>query len=549
MKSDIFETRCLSSLAKVFADAELEAAPFTGASALLNETFHFQVAFRAKGGNKGFRVQVDTALKPWVSVRRVGLVPSELPIYHDHDEAILRATPGLYPDPLFPMDEGEVITAVAGQWRAVWLTVSLDGRAPAGSHPIRIAFLAETGEILGEEHFTLEVLPVALPKQRLKHTNWFHGDCIATHYGVEVFSEEHWRLLESYIRTAVAHGINMILTPLFTPPLDTAVGGERPTAQLVGVEKEGGAYRFDFARLKRWIGMCSDLGVEYFEFSHLFTQWGAKHAPKIVGTENGRPVRLFGWETDAAGEDYKAFLDQFLPALVRFIKGEGLEKRCYFHVSDEPHMDHLEAYAKASAILRDHLQGFPIIDALSDIDFYRKGLIRTPVPATDHIEPFLAEEIEERWAYYCCGQYKEVANRFFCYPSARNRVFGLQLYKFGIAGFLQWGYNFWYTVKSKHPIDPFKVTDAGLAFPSGDPFVVYPGPTGPIESLRLEVFHEGLQDLRALQLLEEYIGREKTIALLEEDLKEPLTFSRYPIDEAWLLAKRQAINDMIKQKA
>ena len=50
-------------------------------------------------------------------------------------------------------------------------------------------------------------------------------DCLATWYGVEIFSEEHWTIIEKYIHTAVKHGINMIHT-LFTPPLDTAVGGK-----------------------------------------------------------------------------------------------------------------------------------------------------------------------------------------------------------------------------------------------------------------------------------------------------------------------------------
>ena len=37
---------------------------------------------------------------------------------------------------------------------------------------------------------------------------------------------------------AVAHGVNLLYTPLFTPPLDTQVGGERTTVQLVDVERQ-----------------------------------------------------------------------------------------------------------------------------------------------------------------------------------------------------------------------------------------------------------------------------------------------------------------------
>lgn len=277
--------------------------------------------------------------------------------------------------------------------------------------------------------FQLEILKALLPRQTLIHTQWFHTDCLSTWYGVEVFSEEHWKVIEQYVRTAVRHGINMLLTPVFTPPLDTAVGGERPTVQLVDVKKSGEIYTFGFDRLKRWVELCLGCGVEYFEISHLFTQWGAEHAPKIVAVENGELKRIFGWDTDAGGESYKNFLSQFLPALVGFIKENGLEKRCFFHVSDEPSLDHFDHYKAAADIIKEYLEGFPIIDALSNFKFYETGAVKNPIPATNHIEEFLEHQVPDLWAYYCCGQYKEVANRFFCMPSARNRILGMQLYK------------------------------------------------------------------------------------------------------------------------
>ena len=541
------ETRCLSSLVKVFADEPLRERPFVKATALANETFSFQIAYRAKQLLKSIRVRVDSELSDLTTVRAVGLVPSEFPIYHDHDEYVLRTTPGLYPDPLFPVHEEDGLTGFPNQWRAVWVSVALNGQAKPGVYPIRVVFETDAGGKLAEETFELEVIPAELPEQSLIHTEWFHTDCLATYYSVDVFSERHWDIIDHFVRTAVEHGINMILTPLFTPPLDTQIGGERPTVQLVDVYKDGTTYRFGFDRLKRWIDLCDARGVRYFEFSHLFTQWGAKHAPKIVAVENGTERRIFGWDTDATGDDYKQFLAQFLPELIRFIRERRLEGRCFFHVSDEPHLEHLPWYESASGWLKRFLEGFPTIDALSDYAFYERGLVQNPIPATNHIEPFLENGVPNLWTYYCCSQYKEVSNRFFCFPSARNRIIGIQLYKFDIAGFLQWGYNFWYAQYSRRPIDPYRNTDANFAFPSGDAFVVYPGPDGkPVESIRLEVFYEALQDLRALRLLESLIGREKTIALVEEGLDKPITFKEYPRDAEWLLDCRRRINEAIR---
>jgi hypothetical protein len=341
--------------------------------------------------------------------------------------------------------------------------------------------------------------------------------------------------------------MNMILTPVFTPPLDTAVGGERPTVQLVDVSKSGETYKFGFDKLKRWVDLCFANGIEYFEVSHLFTQWGAEHAPKIMATENGEMKRIFGWDTDATGEDYKNFLSQFLPELVAFIKRNGMEKCTYFHVSDEPHLDHLENYRKASSIINEYVKDFPVIDALSDYELYETGVVKNPIPANNHIEPFLKHNVPDLWTYYCCGQYKLVSNRFINMPSARNRIIGAQWYKFNIKGFLQWGYNFWYSQYSRYPVDPWRVTDAVYAFPSGDAFMVYPGEDGPIESLRLDVFYEAIQDLRALKLLEELIGRDAVLDMLEDGLEKPITFSEYPRDDEWILKKREQINRKIAE--
>jgi len=538
------QTRCVSSLAKVFPDRDLQEARLERASCLRGEVFSFQVAYRSPALMKPVFVRVESDLP--ASVRSVGLAPSELPIYADHDGRILQAAPGLFPDPLFPVDEREGVHALPNQWRAVWVTVHVHEEAPQGAHAVRVQLESPEGERLAEETLQLEVLPATLPKQRLLHTEWFHADCLAVYYGHEVFSEPHWDMIGKYMKTAAEHGINMILTPLFTPPLDTAVGGERPTVQLVDVEKTGESYRFGFDLLDRWLDLAQRRGLEYFEFSHLFTQWGAKHAPKIVATVDGERKKIFGWETDAGGNEYEAFLSQFLPELVRHIERRGLENRCYFHVSDEPKLEDLASYQNASRILNRWLpERYPVIDALSDYDFYVKGLVKQPIPASNHLEPFLQNGVKPLWTYYCCSQYRDVSNRFFAFPSARNRIIGMQLYKYGMAGFLHWGYNFWFSQYSRKPVDPFRVTDALHAFPSGDAFLVYPGEDGPVESIRLEVFYEALQDLRALELLESRIGKEKTLELLERDLDRPLTFREYPDSADWLLRARERVNRAI----
>ena len=378
-------------------------------------------------------------------------------------------------------------------------------------------------------------------------TQWFHCDCLADYYRVPVFSEEHWRIIENFVRTAVENGINTLLTPLFTPPLDTGIGHERPTVQLVGVTKEGDKYSFDYTLLDRWIDMCDRLGVKNLEINHLFTQWGAAAAPKIMATVDGEYRRIFGWDTPASEGEYPVFLRTFLPDFIAHMKARGDDGRCIFHISDEPNAKNLEQYTASRAVVADLLEGYTTMDALSNIAFWESGVVKTPVVATNHIQPFIDKDVPGLWAYYCCSQSVGVSNRFFAMPGARTRCIGLQFYKHNTAGFLQWGYNFYYNEGSYNYVDPYADSTGQYFVPSGDTYSVYPAPDGTAyESMRLVQFHEGLQDARALALCEQLCGREATLAALEQACGE-IRFDRCICDSAEMIAVREIVNDMIQK--
>jgi hypothetical protein len=107
------------------------------------------------------------------------------------------------------------------------------------------------------------------------------------------------------------------------------------------------------------------------------------------------------------------------------------------------------------------------------------------------------------------------------------------MYKYGIAGFLHWGYNFYNTQYSKKHISPYEVTDAGGAFPSGDAFSVYPYENGAIPSLRQKVFKEAIDDIGFLTLAEKKLGKDKVVSILEEVGGMEITFKQYPKDEKY----------------
>ena len=537
-----------SSLEKIYLDWTVPTEEYMSMSVLRNEQFSYQIAYNGAEEymRRNMKITVDSPLAEFITVRLVGNVPSEYPIRGEIDEYYERTAPGLFPDVLYPI-ENDTIEVLCGTWHSLWITAKLDGSVAAGSYPITI--ILSDGEVTESKIMTVEVIDALLPKQDMIFTQWFHADCLADYYHVSVFSEEHWTLIDKFMKTAADNGINMMLTPIFTPPLDTEVGYERTTVQLMDIEKEGGSYHFNFDKLRRWIQVCKNNDIQYYEIAHLFSQWGLEFTPNIVAMENGEEKRIFGWHVTSEDSEYENFLSQLLPALDGVLREEGVNQNTFFHISDEPHEEHLERYMKLKNMVKRYIPNYKFIDALSDFEFYRQGVVDHPIPSTNRIQPFIDNKVPDLWSYYCCSQGKDVSNRFMSMPSYRNRVIGLQFYKFDVKGFLHWGYNFYNSALSLKKINPFMVTDCINTYQSGDAFSVYPGENGPLESLRILVFYDALQDARALKLLESYIGRNAVVALIEQEAGMGIQFDKYPHDKAFLLQLREKVNEEIKKCA
>lgn len=524
----------LSSLARVFPN-KIYGKVENSITAVKGSTISYQIAYKGEGS---YTFKIKSKLKEHIIVYDVKYVPSSMPAYPQCDDGKYQnREPGLFPDPLIIKKRKQI--KAESTYKALWISIDVPCDLAKGTYDIDIIF---TGDAEYKTTKKIKVEDVTLKNKEIIFTQWFHVDCIANFHKVEVYSDKHWELIRKYMTLATKHGIKMILVPVLTPPLDTYEGGERTTTQLVDIEVKNGEYVFDFSRLHTYIDIARECGIKYFEINHMFTQWGARYAPKVIATVNGEKKRIFGWETSATSDEYATFLRALIPALIKELKALGIPNdHVFFHVSDEPNNRCIDEYRGASAILKPLVSGYKITDALSHIEFFKQGLVEVSVCSIRCIEPFLEENISDLWGYYCCAENMEVSNRFFGMSSERNRIIGTQIYKFGLKGFLHWGYNFYNTQLSRKQINPYKVTDAGGAFPSGDAFSVYPYKDGAMPSLRLKVFKEALDDVSLLYMLEEKIGKEQTVALLEEVAKQEITFKKYPLREEFFASLRKKI--------
>lgn len=520
-----------SSLERVFPTSQPSEAVVPTIAVARGERASFQACVRNSGTlaiSVGLSVEASDDID--IVVRRVGFVPMA---HHNVDDDPeydgVGFVPGLVPDPLWPES-----SAIVGplETAAFWVTLKVAPDAIPGTRQVVVRVTVDDQPI-GECAVALDVAPLVVqPANDFPVTHWFYADALCDWYKLQPYESAIWPIIERYMLDLVEHGGSCQYVPIFTPPTD---GVKRPHQLLKVSNPAEGRYGFDFGDVRRWVSLARSCGARYFEWTHLFTQWGVEHAIRIY-KDNADPQSLL-WppETPATSRTYRDFLSQFLPRFRMFLEGEGLLERSIFHVSDEPHGDeHLENYRAARAMLAELAPWMKVHDALSDIRFSREGLTDMPVASILTAKQFVDEGIPS-CAYFCCAPRGKYLNRLMDTPLPKIRMSGWLFYKLNARGFLHWGYNYWYKYLTQQLIDPF-TEQAGNAWPGlayGDSFVVYPGADGPLDSIRWEVWAESMQDYALLQ----GAGIEP-----EDDMLSEITdYADFPKCREWISAARSKI--------
>ena len=565
-----FVSWLLHSCRKVFPDSVFEQNILSG-SAFANEPYMLTLAYMSHSDKSchpvSLCVECDGAE---VSVYKVGYVPVTRTDIGFSEVCTEGRDPGMYPDvllgrnscpeisenpdgrlPFYEVGENNLLTATKA-WQSVFVVINEDAKIlKGGQHTLNVRFASLLdGTVLSEHKFTLNVIDKCLPETRLKYTNWFHYDSLCHIHGADYGGERYFQILEKYISNAARNGMNMLLTPFFTPPLDTCIGRERMCTQLVGVEKKGEDYIFDFSLAERFVKLALDCGIKYIEHSHLFTQWGAEHTPNIYAKVNGEHRRIFGWDADASGKEYAHFLSQYIPALTEFMKSVNCEDRLFFHISDEPTADNEHTYKKAVDVVASLLEGYPGGDALEDIVFYHKKFVKTPIVSISKADEFFGR-CPDYWLYYTGGYYdgsglEKCSNRLLTSKPCRTRILGLHLYRYKATGFLHWGYNYYYDRMTTGLCNP--ATDACFykQLP-GAAYLAYPGNDTVYPSLREKYMLEAINDHRALCLLEEYIGYDGVTELCNEFFGQEISVNTMPENGKRMIEFREMINSEIQK--
>lgn len=453
---------------------------------------------------------------------------------------------GWMPDPLM---EQQPFHAPAEGAPILWVTIHVPSGVTPGTY---------TGQLTASVNGHSAQLPVrlhvhdfSLPRTTyLSSSFWLFRHTIRNAYGMDgVPFDFYARFLDLCLQTRLS-------------PIDAAEWHDRPLVKMV--RGADGQLDVDWEPWDRYLQYCMERGMSAFNVAddHWFGSFFDSFPVRDLQTGQVETLTL----TRGSPEWAETVVRFFALAREHFTE-KGWAARAYLQAYDEPRDDP----QLLSEIVRFHTlarQGWPGLRTLitTPIEFGTLGdNLGIWCPLTPHYDDAQAAAArakgQEVWWYVCCGPRAPWANFFLDQPGAAHRVLFWQTFGRGVDGLLYWGVNHWpdFCARTMDPLPPEKRwpavpwNDGGR---NGDGYFLYPGPDGPLTSLRFEIMRDGVEDYDALRMLASLQADRGN--RLPADLRERIdraltmtpdlykTMTNYPTDAGAMVERRREINELIE---
>jgi len=544
MQGASFECFAVSDLVRIFEDGYNCPEP-QGALEIFgvrNENVSAQCVIKADQDIE----HVTVSVSPLTHVKRsawlpasaigwnfVGSIPiaDNTPKYRKTD--IIRPAPARFPDYLA---EDSEISLEKSKYRAVYLTVRIPRNAQAGDYEGAVTIKTERGDKSLPLHLT--VYPLTLPDERhLMVTEWYTTNSFKKFHGIDTLdSRRFYEMLKVYAENMAEHRQNVF----------------RVSLDLITRKQEAdGRLKFDFSRFDKWADIFwnterMDLLETGFVARFGEGGWSSK---EIV-------LRDFRVQKESTNQVItipgKEFLPQFLPALENHLREKGWLEKTVFHIANEPSNHNAMSWREASEYVHRYAPALRRIDAIETTHCFDR--LEIWVPKLDHLATWhdvfkrAQRQGYELW-FYTVGIFQKGSypNKTVDVPLIESRILHWLNYRFGLKGYLHWGFNRWTD-------DPFEAPGRHR----GDGWHVYPKKDGLMNSLRWEQMRNGIQDYEYLWMLEDKIakikaGLSKRLSIIEPSrrgmeiasqvVKTMSTYSKDPY--ILYAAKRQIVNELL----
>ncbi len=517
----------LSSLVKVMQDdITCEGNSSADISLAKNETQSFQIIIANKGESP--IPKIDLAVSGWQDGN--SMYSPKIALYREHYVKTKQSSGnshkkvGAYPDALIPLVDPytgkEIVNAKylarnqdvkAKTSQGYWIDVTVGSSVPAGTYSNTITVLSDKN-ILASIPVKLTVWDFELPAvPPLK--SWFNlVPDVSSYHNVSKTSSAYSTIEKRYMKLLRQHGA----VPVYS-------SGPR-------VNRETGAVTFTPEYIK-------DLRNYIDQFQPRSTSFWLSFADQ--------PVQLARYLAD-----YQKFVEQnpWIPEPL-MLYDEPQTLKAYQAVKTCGTAMHKYApniKLMVTEQIEPRKQDWPSLEGYVDI--------WCPIWFLGNPDSMARRQKlgEKMWSYIALTQSEDVPTWLIDFPLLDYRIPGWFSWTLELEGILYWHTMSW--AVSKPMVDPWTesatcVINTGKW--NGEGSLVYPGGAagidGPVASMRLKAYRDGVQDYDYLYLLSQLIGKDETKKISSVVAKDFKTYSKNPND--YLNARKQLADRILSEKA
>jgi len=406
---------------------------------------------------------------------------------NSHCDNVIERGAGYYPDAL---SNATSISVAANKTQPIWIRAYIPKNIPAGIYTGTATIITSQGNY--SVGITIDVKNVTLPDSNAGNfdcalwtqycgpTSWYEPyDDMAIGFGVERYTPQWWAIVGDIAQKMKDYRNTTLTVNMCYLLMD---GGT--------YKDSNGVYHFNWSKFDEVIQFFIDQGaVKRLEGVFIGQQQtSGRMMSEILDTNaSGQTFRTYVYPGSAASN---AWIDQFIPALRDHLDEKGWTDMWWMHIGDEPGDAQVIADYKylanrvKAAWNRDDLK---LGDAMFSYGAATQ-LVRYPniwIPITDMFEQnrtfFTNRQAlgEEVWFYNCSSPRGMNLNRGIDQPVWMQRATIWMAYKYGVTGYLHWGFNAWH-----YNLDEQYV--------KGDGWIVKPDK--PNLKLKLTIRYESLRD-------------------------------------------------------
>ncbi|MBQ8641525.1 MAG: DUF4091 domain-containing protein [Clostridia bacterium] len=411
-----------------------------------------------------------------------------------------------------------VVEEDANKARAVWIELEIPADAVPGTYDCTVAlyagsrFTAETK--LTEATVQITVSDCLMPKpeeQRFHLDLWQHLSNIARKHETPLWSDEHFAVLENYVRSLGELGQKAVTLVVSQVPWagqgcadEYRMAANLYEYSIIPVTKTADGFQYDYRPMQRYIDLCAgyhiDREISIFGLANIWAGEG------FEALAEDYPDKIKIRYLDEADGCYKymttaAEIDDYIRSLEQYFITTGQIDRVRL-VADEPgdiaayrkSLEHLHAVAPAFRCKAALNHASFIAEFEKEVDDYVPSL-GTMAGEYDIMQEYQSRLTGKRFLWYvCCGP--EYPNTFLRSRLTESYFIGILTSYVKLDGFLRWNYTVWND-------DPRTDIRYGSWY-AGDTNFVYPAANGaPLLTLRYKALKRGIQFYELMERLRE----------------------------------------------